>query len=169
MTDEQKRIRSYLQAQGAKLSPEAIIAKIEEAMAELRAAAAAVPAPRFEERPEPSEWSANEVMAHVVDAGRHFGEQIVSIIDATAHVAGPRVAGERHRAEAWSELLAHDRAALFARVRRADPQARLSETIEHGFFGPLNWREVLLFTRLHDLDHAGQLRKIAEAFAGRSA
>ena len=28
-------------------------------------------------------------------------------------------------------------------------------------FGPLNWRETLLFLRLHDLDHAGQLRKIA--------
>ena len=30
-------------------------------------------------------------------------------------------------------------------------------------FGPLTWREALLFLRLHDLDHAGQLRKIATA------
>jgi hypothetical protein len=32
-------------------------------------------------------------------------------------------------------------------------------------FGPLSWRETLLFTRLHDLDHAGQLQKIAVALS----
>ena len=37
--------------------------------------------------------------------------------------------------------------------------------IEHPMFGPLTWRETLLFTRLHDLDHAGQLQKIATALA----
>ena len=30
---------------------------------------------------------------------------------------------------------------------------------------PLNWRETLLFMRLHDLDHAGQLDKIAATLA----
>ena len=35
-------------------------------MADLRAAAVAVPAARFAERPAPGEWSGNEVMAHVV-------------------------------------------------------------------------------------------------------
>jgi hypothetical protein len=35
--------------------------------------------------------------------------------------------------------------------------------VEHPFFGPLNWRETLLFMRLHDLDHAGQLKQIAAA------
>ena len=169
MTDEQKRIRSYLQAQGAKLSPDAIIVKVEDAMAELRAAAASVPAARFVERPEPAEWSANEVMAHVVDAGRHFSELIVSVLDNAPHTVGPRVTGQRHTADEWHAMLAHDRAELFARVRRAEPHASLTETIDHGFFGPLNWREVLLFTRLHDLDHAGQLQKITAAFTARSA
>ena len=53
---------------------------------------------------------------------------------------------------------------------RADPAARLEDTVEHPFFGPLNWRETLLFIRLHDLDHAGQLQKVAGALApARSA
>ena len=34
-------------------------------------------------------------------------------------------------------------------------------------FGPLNWRETLLFMRLHDLDHAGQLETIAAALTAR--
>ena len=165
MDDEQRRIRGYLQAQGAKLAPADVIDKVSAAMADLRRAAAAVSPARFAERPAPEEWSGNEVMAHVVDAGRHFGEQILAILD------GQRTAADRERdatvrrAEEWWAILARDREALFTRVRAADPVAGLGETIEHQMFGPLTWRETLLFMRLHDLDHAGQLQKIATALA----
>jgi hypothetical protein len=167
MTDEEKRIRSYLEAQGVKLSPAAIIEKVRAAMADLGAAAAAVPAARFTERPAAGEWSANEVLGHVVAAGAYFGEGIVSVLDGSpppppmtdqGAVGAPvRSAGE------WSEVLARDREALFARVLRADPLVNLERPIEHGMFGTLNWRETLLFMRLHDLDHARQLEKIAAA------
>ena len=43
MTDEQKRIKSYLEAQGAKLPPAAIVDKVRAAMADLGKAALAVP------------------------------------------------------------------------------------------------------------------------------
>ena len=167
MTDEALRIRSYLKAQGAKLVPADIIEKVRGAMADLRRAALAVPAARFDERPQPEEWSGNEVMAHVVDAGRHFGDQILAILDGRPHdpARGERRAAERHSADEWCAILARDREALFERVLRAEPQAHLDAMIEHGTFGGLNWREVLLFTRLHDLDHAGQLQKIVATFA----
>src|SRR6266705_2568254 len=55
MTDEEARIRSYLEAQGAKLSPAAIIEKVRAAMAELRAGAESVPPARFYDRPAPEE------------------------------------------------------------------------------------------------------------------
>jgi hypothetical protein len=164
--DEPRRIRGYLQAQGAKLAPADVIDKVSAAMADLRRAAAAVPPARFAERPAPDEWSGNEVMAHVVDAGRHFGDQILAILDGR-----PRTAADRERdatvrrAEEWWAILARDREALFTRVRVADPLAGPGETIEHQMFGPLTWREMLLFMRLHDLDHAGQLQKIATALA----
>ena len=169
MTDEQKRIKSYLEAQGAKLPPAAIVDKVRAAMAELEAAAAAVPAARFSERPEPEEWSANEVMAHVLAAGAYFGGGIVSALEGTPPPArmtdqGATGAPGRSAAE-WSALLSRDREVLFEHVRRADPLANLERPIEHRMFGPLNWREALLFMRLHDLDHAGQLQKIAAALA----
>jgi hypothetical protein len=167
VTEEERRIRGYLQGQGAKLSPAEVIVKVEAAMADLRRAATAVPGPRFEERPAPEEWSGNEVMAHVIDAGRFFGDQIVAVLDGRPRTDVtrelPPVA--RHTADEWSSILERDRAALFARVRAVDPQAGLDETIEHRMFGPLTWRETLLFMRLHDLDHAGQLQKIAAALA----
>ena len=68
-------------------------------------------------------------------------------------------------AQAWYELLAKQRDELFSAVRAADPAAAPDQRIEHPMFGPLTWREALLFTRLHDLDHAGQLQKIAAALA----
>jgi len=166
VTDESARIRSYLQAQAAKLAPADIVDKVRAAMADLHRAALAVPAHRFDERPEPEEWSGNEVMAHVVDAGRHFGDQILAIldgrpIDPASHERPP---AERQTAGEWWTVLQRDRDALFERVRRADPQAGLDVMIQHGMFGHLTWREILLFTRLHDLDHAGQLQKIVAAF-----
>jgi len=168
VTDEQRRIRGYLQAQGAKLAPGEIIEKVRAAMTDLEGAALAVPARRFDERPAPEEWSGNEVMAHVVDAGRHFGDQVIAILDGRPHAvpSRERSAPERRAAGEWMTILRQDRDVLFEHVRRADPQERLGAMIEHGMFGPLNWREILLFTRLHDLDHAGQLQKIVTAFAG---
>ena len=168
MTDEQTRLRGYLQAQGAKQTPTEIIAKVEAAMADLATAARAVPSARFAERPEPEEWSANEVLAHVVAADTYFGGGVVAILEsrpAPARGEGRGIENAPLRtADAWLEILGRQRRTLFERVRAAEPAARLDVTIEHPFFGPLNWRETLLFTRLHDLDHAGQLGKIAAAF-----
>ena len=168
-TDEERRIRGYLTAQGSKLSPAEIVDKVRAAMGELRAAAASVPAGRFAERPGPDEWSANEVMAHVVQAGRHFGDRILAILDGRPEP--PRADDDAapapsRTAEEWCALLERDRADLFARALAADAgRAPLDRTIAHPMFGPLDWRQTLLFTRLHDLDHAGQLRAIAGALS----
>jgi hypothetical protein len=128
-----------------------------------------VPPGRFAERPAQGEWSANEVMAHVLSAGAYFGGAIMRVLDGAPAGPGirealPAVVPLRRAGEWWS-LLREDREALFQRVRSADPGAHLDRKIEHPFFGLLDWRETFLFMRLHDLDHAGQLRTIAAALA----
>ena len=169
MDEEQARIRGYLVAQGAKLSPAAIVEKVQQAMADLKAAAAAVPTARFGERPAPEEWSGNEVMAHVVAADGYFGGGIQRLL--AGQPPPPRPGGRGVEgaplltAEAWYKALAQQRDALFTAVLAADPAAAPDQRIEHPMFGPLTWRETLLFTRLHDLDHTGQLQKIATALA----
>jgi len=167
VNDEQRRIRSYLQAQGAKLTPAELVEKVQLAMRDLRAAAARVPADRFGQRPGADDWSANEVLAHVVAAGRYFGGAIVALASGAPLPAAMRDRGIEgappRTAEEWLEILERERAALFARILTADPAAHLDTTVEHPFFGPLTWREALLFMRLHDLDHAGQLQQITTA------
>jgi len=167
MTEEQQRVRGYLVAQGAKLTPAAIVDKIQAATAELAAAAMSVPPARWGERPEPKEWSGNEVMAHVLAAHGYFGGGVLAVLDDGPLPPRPKDQGVEgaplRTAEAWLALLTAERRAFFRRVLSADADGRLDRTIEHPFFGPLNWRETLLFTRLHDLDHAEQLRKTAAA------
>ena len=46
---------------------------------------------------------------------------------------------------------------LYAHVRDADPAAFLDVKWKHPMFGDLNWREWLLFIRIHSKDHARQL------------
>jgi uncharacterized damage-inducible protein DinB len=167
-TDEERRIQSYLQAQGAKRTPAELVAKVREAMDELRQTAAAVPAARFHDRPAPGEWSANDVLAHVVEAGALFAERVRRVLDGEPPAPPPasRESAPPHRGlDEWWALLEQDRAAFFARVLRADPAEHPERVIEHGTFGPLTWRETILFMRLHDLDHAGQLAKIARDLA----
>ena len=167
MTEEQQRVRGYLVAQAAKLTPAAIVEKIEAATTELGEAAVSVPPARWGERPEPKEWSGNEVMAHVLAAHGYFGGGVLAVLDDGPVPPRPKNQGVEgaplRTAEAWLALLTTERRVFFQRVLSADADGRLERTIEHPFFGPLNWRETLLFTRLHDLDHAEQLRKTAAA------
>src|SRR5438046_1034839 len=108
MTDEQTRLRGYLQAQGAKQTPTEIIAKVEAAMADLAKAARAVPSARFAERPEPEEWSGNEVLAQVVAADTYFGGGVVAIHEsrpAPARGEGLGIENAPLRtADAWLEI-----------------------------------------------------------------
>src|SRR5262245_37918868 len=116
MTDEQLRIRGYLTAQGAKLEPAEIVDKVRGEMDQLHSALNAVPSARFDERPAPEEWSANEVMAHVVTAGRYFGDAVLRLLDGLPG-GGVRDRLERdvphQSAEAWWALLERDRATVF--------------------------------------------------------
>jgi len=54
---------------------------------------------------------------------------------------------------------------LITVVLQADPQAHLDIVWGHNEFGKMNWREWLLFARVHTLDHAGQMQAIEAALS----
>lgn len=165
--EEFARIRGYLQAQAAKLSIPELADKVRSDMEQLRQAIEAVPAGRFATAPADGEWSANEVLAHLTETTREVIRAINSVVeDGTQPPPIPdqiRGTDEVRSGEQWWQELVGDREAFLARVRQAKGDEHLDVTWDHRMFGPLNWREWLLFLRLHDLDHARQLQDIAAA------
>jgi hypothetical protein len=163
------RVREYLLAQGDKLSPAAIVEKVRESQAAVLAAAERLPAASLATAPAAGEWSAAEVLQHVINSGESVGRRIVETIEqrgAAAVLFEDRLehAGAGLTLPRARELLLADREALFAATLAADPAAHLDvPAIEHMWFGPLNWRSALLFLRVHDLDHARQIEALTAA------
>lgn len=167
MDDEQLRIRGYLQTQAAKLSLPELTAKVRSDMEQLHAAIGAIPAGRMHDVPAAGGWSANDVLGHLTETSRRVAVDIAGVLDEGRQPGGIAdallPAGLSQDGLSWWTALLGDREPLLARVNRASGDEHLGITWDHPFFGPLNWREWVLFLRLHDLDHARQLRGIAEA------
>lgn len=170
-TEEVQRVRSYLLSQANKLSVPELVDKVRRDTLPLREAAAAVPPARFFERPGPGEWSAAEVLTHVLEMNEYGAQAIEGVLD---HGTPPpptrdEISGEIHRqlrsAEDFWQTYQSRHERLLARVLRVRGDEHLDVTITHRWFGPLNWREWLLFMRVHDLDHLRQLQAIAQRFA----
>ena len=78
-SDEAQRIRGYLQAQANKLSLPELVEKVRHDTLPLREAAAAFPSNRFFERPGPADWSAAEVLTHVLEMNERGARAIEGI------------------------------------------------------------------------------------------
>jgi hypothetical protein len=164
---EAERIRGYLVAQAAKLSIPELVDKLRRDVLPLRSAAGRVPADRFDERPADGEWSAAQVFTHVLEMTEH-GDAAIGAIIAGGRPMGVRDAVSGRAAEGLTGAEDYWRAfealrePFYARMLRARGDEHLDVTMPHPTFGPLNWREWLLFMRVHDLDHTRQIEAIAE-------
>ncbi|HMO94959.1 MAG TPA: DinB family protein [Tepidiformaceae bacterium] len=169
--DEAQRVRGYLIAQANKLSLPELVEKVRADSAQLRPAAASVPAARFNEKPGPDDWSAAEVFTHVLEMNERGAAAIESIIATGQKPAGVEdmISGatreELTTAEDYWQAFVSRREQLLAAVLKAKGDEHLDISITHPLFGPLSWREWLLFMRVHDLDHAPQIAGVPEALA----
>lgn len=170
MPPESERIRSYLIAQANKLPLPELIAKVRSDCLPLREAGAAVPAPRFTERPAEGEWSAAEVWTHVLEMSEHGARAITGILDSGELPERARdvISGETRAqlldSEAYWQAYTAVREPLYERLARATGDEHPDVKILHPMFGEFTWREWLLFMRVHDLDHMRQLQAITAAF-----
>lgn len=168
--EEQERIRGYLQSVANRLAIAELVEKVRHDVLPLREVALAIPPERFSERPTPTAWSAAEVLGHVLESNAQGADAIEAILDGRTPERPPSdEVGATARAvpasaeEFWSAFEAR-REALLVRVSKAQGTEHLDQKLRHPFFGELNWREWVLFMRVHDLDHLRQLQAIAEAF-----
>lgn len=166
-TAEADRIRSYLQSQAARLSLAELVDKVRQDMQRVKPALDAVVTARYDVRPSADDWSANEVANHLVETSRGVAAGIRQVLDGGAAPSGVidrmGASNEILTAELWWALLQADREAILDRVGQVSGEEFLDVKWPHRVFGDLNWREWLLFMRVHDLDHARQLLDIADA------
>lgn len=159
------RVLSYLRTQAAKLSVEELVAKVRSDADQMHDAMFSIPPHRFDEPPQPGEWSGNQIAAHIVTTGNDFARAIEEIVAGRSPTSTPidALGGDIDTltAEQWWDRHVANRDRLFAAVLAADPDAYLDQKIFHPIFGDLNWRETLLFLRVHDLDHARQFAALA--------
>ncbi len=164
---EVARIRSYLASQSMRRTPAQLVETLQDAHQQFLAAVATVPVALFRTTPREGEWSAIDVLLHVrtiaaidetaISTVLERGEQPPDIEDAI--VPAPL---ETTRTELLADL-ERFRKQLIAVVLRANPESHLDITWSHREFGPMHWREWLLFARVHTLDHARQVQAIAAA------
>ncbi len=167
-TEEVARVRSYLASQSMKRTPAQLVENLQEAHTSLVKAANAVPNDKFHMPPSEGEWSAAQVLEHVRMLAERDVHSIMVVLtlgrlpdpqvgDLETPAPSPTVS--RQELLVTIQWLRHQ---LINAVMQADPQVRLDMTWSHSEFGEMNWREWLLFARVHTLDHARQLEAIAQ-------
>lgn len=158
---EAERILSYLQQQAAQRSIDELISRVQEGVDDLAAAARALnPAtldtPSGESETPGEPWSPRQCLEHAAGSN-------ISVARNVLHVAlsgeFPAPEAVKLPADVETVLAQHAEAieSLYAHVREADPGGFPDVKWRHPMFGDLNWREWLLFIRIHSKDHASQL------------
>lgn len=162
--DDLDRIRGYLQAQAAQRTIEELIARVQEAVDDLAMAARGVPQAALNLVPAGDEWTPMDCLRHCAASNMQVAQQVLfAALEGYLPADGePEVSTDRE-----AILAAHAEAidSLYEHVRSADPEANLELKWTHPFFGDLNWREWLLFLRIHSRDHARQLAAMSSASA----
>lgn len=167
--DEVARVRTYLASQAMKRTPAQLVEVLRDAHRQFLEATATISDADFRTPPQNGEWAAADVLAHVCTIAA-LEEQSLRIIIEQGKQPAP--AADRIESapveisrEAMLAELEQSREQLFDLVLHANPTAHLDITWGHGEFGRMNWREWLLFARVHALDHTRQMQTIAAALA----
>ena len=167
--EEVARVRSYLASQSMRRTTEQIVEALRDAHRQFLAATALVSDADFRASPEEEEWSAADVLSHVHSIAAFDERTIRAVIergeqpaDVNDQIEAAPPEATRGQMLAAIELL---REHLIASVLQADPQSHLDIVWGHREFGKMNWREWLLFARVHTLDHARQIQSIADALS----
>ncbi|HEV2659662.1 MAG TPA: DinB family protein [Ktedonobacteraceae bacterium] len=167
--EEVARIRSYLASQATRRTPQQLVEALREAHQQLLTATAAVSDANFRTVPREGEWSTADVLTHVRRIATIEERSICGVLERGEQPANIEDQLEHAPTNATREQLLADIAArrdrLIAVVQQADPQAHLDIVWGHNEFGTMNWREWLLFARVHMLDHARQIQAISAVLA----
>ena len=169
-SDEGERVRSYLLSQGERYTFAEIWVRFAKARIALIDSVAEVDQEQADFRPDASEWSISEVLNHLVISSGKVSE-IVAALSRGATPSPGRIDPPREETslgiDELRERLTLDSLRWSALLERLPPSPSTALTAPHSFFGELHARAWLLFQRVHDMDHAGQVEKNKVAHSSR--
>ena len=161
-SDEGERVRSYLLSQGETYTFAEIWVRFAKARIALIDSVSEVDQSQADFRPDVDEWSISEVLDHLVISSGRVSE-IVAALSRGATPSPGRIDPPREETslgiDELRERLTLDSLRWSALVERLPPAPSTVLTAPHPFFGELHARAWLLFQRVHDMDHAGQVEK----------
>ena len=169
--DEVERVRSYLLSQGERYTFAEIWVRFAKARIALIDAVTDVDQEQADYRPDAEEWSISEVLNHVVASSGRVSEIVDALANGASTSPGNIDPPREETALSIEELrkrLTQDSLRWSALVERLPSAPSTELTAPHPFFGQLHARAWLLFQRIHDLDHAGQVEKNKVAHSSRS-
>ena len=165
-SDEFARIRSYLLAQGEKFSflelwPRRIKARLEvlDALEDVSEEQAAF-------KPGENEWSISEVALHVLNGSKNVSRLVELLAQgdtASSENIDPAKEQTDLKINELRRQLLYDALNWSSMTERLPASPSFTVTANHSMFGDLHSRGWYLFQRLHDLDHAGQIRSVKES------
>ena len=165
--EERERVRGYLLSQGESYDWVDLWPRVIGARLELLAEFDGVSDQQAAFSPGDDQWSTGEVLHHALNGARSVASVVEYLAKGEQPPAPQRVDPVRAPAEAPFERqrreLAEQSVQFSALVARLPEPPSLALTHPHMFFGDLHCRAWLLFQRVHDQDHAGQVRQIKAA------
>ena len=151
-------ILSYVRRKAAEWTPDQLAQRVDAAVAELEAAARAVPDEALAMRRAGEEWSPLDCIRHVAEVNSGTASRVRAVV---LNGALPESAASAPPVSAGREAILAAHAAVVEAATRAvragGNDADAAITWLHPFLGDLNWREWFLTLRVHSLDHARQI------------
>ena len=173
-SDEAERVRSYLLSQGEKYTFAEIWVRFAKARVVLIDAVVDVGQEQADFRPDADEWSISEVLNHVLTSSGRISEIVDALANGNTPVPGRIDPPREETSQSIDELrerLTLDSLRWSALIERLPSAPSTDLTAPHPTFGELHARAWLLFQRIHDMDHAGQVEKnkVAGVFPGATS
>lgn len=161
-TEEEARVRSYLQLQGERYAFAEIWTRFIKARVLVLDTTEGLTQEQADFRFHPDEWSVSDVLHHLVTSSGRVSRLVESLSRGESADAGAIDPPREDTPLTIDELrtrLRDDSIAWTALVQRLPPAPPTAPTAPHPNFGELHARAWFLFQRVHDIDHAGQIVK----------
>ena len=164
--DPMQRALEYMRHQGAK-GLDDLIALMDRTAAEWSRPLEGMTEAQAAFQPD-GEWSAKQVLGHLIGANRGINQQIADMAGAESPRPSPKTRGMGETSEELEQLSVEalrgvirevfdETKTLISSVAGSD---KLDQKFPHPLFGPLNLKEWFAFHRVHAMDHVQQIDKI---------